>query len=411
LIRSPLRSVNQTDGLAQLLWYLIFANRTIGCYLGSLIVLNKLQRVVVHGTQVSIETLEEKATLKVIHDFESLFIRMDDCPMPFRLFDEVQTDNGRPSAEPNDNGLAAFLRITALASELAVQVGISSLERVPDPRPHIVAQESHKVSTDEGFTRLQDIAPKRDIYSRTADEISGAAGRTFPRDDARRYTPVSKKRKRPIDGASREDLNHHQDRPGKQVVKQPTQHTEQAAMASDHHVEAMSSALGRMPIPNVLSAWNLANYENWRLDQEYKEGLPEELRRKPFALTESTTSSINKVSAWRSAKHTQDSPHEQPCAQFRQQIPADHHVTETEETRHDRAAKEVRPCDSATFCSGSSWSTTWSDQFRDQKSITPSRVVGVLRNLGYGLSIISTASMDRLLPLHPASDDGYCGNR
>jgi len=72
------RSDSQTHGLAQILWYLIFANRAVGCYLGSLVVLNKLQRVVVLGTQIFIETNEREAALDTIHDFESLFTRIDD---------------------------------------------------------------------------------------------------------------------------------------------------------------------------------------------------------------------------------------------------------------------------------------------------------------------------------------------
>jgi len=309
---------------------------------------------------------------------------------------------------PTIKGLPHFLKITGLASELAARIGINGLERVPGPG-RLIAAPPNTGYPGRKINRLENTASQRDICSRTANNISGAAGKTFLNDDARQHTPIDKKRKSP---SSREDLDNHQDRQGKQVDKQRTQYTEYAEMARDHHVEAMSSAPRRTLIPNVLSAWRLANHEDWRVDLDYNEDLPAERPRTTFPQTESSTSSINKVSAWRSATFTRDSQREQSCPhlQQRQQITIDHHATESAEVHGDEAAREVRPWDSVTFCSGSSWSRTWSDQFRDQKLITPSRLVGVLRQLGYGLSIISTASMDPLLPVHPASRDRHTGN-
>ena len=308
---------------------------------------------------------------------------------------------------PTIKGLPHFLKITGLASELAARIGINGLERVPGPG-RLIAAPPNTGYPGRKINRLENTASQRDICSRTANDISGAAGRNFLNDDARHHTPIDKKRKSP---SSREDWDNHQDRQGKQVDKQRTQYTEHTEMARDHHVEAMSSAPRRTLIPNVLSAWNLANHEDWRVNLDYNEDLPAERPRITFAETESSTSSINKVSAWRSATFPRDSRREHSCPQLqqRQQIMIDHHATEIAEVHGDVAAREVRPWDSVTFCNGSSWSTTWSEQFRDKKSITPSRLVGVLRQLGYGLSIISTASMDRLLPVHFASRDGHTG--
>lgn len=124
--------------IAQLAWYLLLANDAVGCHLGSIIVGNKLQRVAIVGKTFYIETTEHVTTGEPISDFEEFFTRIAECPMPFSLFDKNEA--GRIVAEPNDDGLQAFLNITGRASELAATVGIDGLRRVPLAESTILAE-------------------------------------------------------------------------------------------------------------------------------------------------------------------------------------------------------------------------------------------------------------------------------
>ena len=62
-----------------------------------------LQRVVVQGLEVLIETTQEAAGLKSITNFELLFSLLSECPMPFVLFEDgEQNDKQKGNSKEGD---------------------------------------------------------------------------------------------------------------------------------------------------------------------------------------------------------------------------------------------------------------------------------------------------------------------